>query len=193
MVTGLLTLHSKHHSQVVCGVVEQLPGMRYAEPVKHRMSDFSKGGMKMKDDEEANAGIAIIGIVVIALVVWGIILIVKGVIALIVFLGEGVQERFRVISEYYFSNQDYIYSAEFLVHGLAVVGGLYLASHLFIPFCKLVDSLVEIVVVLPFIILGWSCDILFGTFLFVQKALVRPWNPNYDNGAPSFENRGLNN
>lgn len=147
----------------------------------------------MKDDEEANAGIAIIGIVVIALVVWGIILIVKGVIALIVFLGEGVQERFRVISEYYFSNQDYIYSAEFLVHGLAVVGGLYLASHLFIPFCKLVDSLVEIVVFLPFIILGWSCDILFGTFLFVQKALVRPWNPNYDNGAPSFENRGLNN
>ena len=147
----------------------------------------------MKDDEEANAGIAIIGIVVIALVAWGIILIVKGVIALIVFLGEGIQEKFRVIFEYYISNQDYIYSTEFLVHGLAVVGGLYLASHLLIPFCKLVDSLVEIVVVLPFIILGWSCDILFGTFLFVQKALVRPWNPDYDNGAPSFENRGLNN
>ena len=147
----------------------------------------------MKDDEEANAGIAIIGIVVIAVVIWGIILIVKGVIALLVFFGEGVQEMFRVTSQFYLSNQDYIYSTEFLVHSLAVIGGLYLASHLFIPFCKLVNSLMEIVVVLPFIILGWSCDILIGTFLFIQKALVRPWNPDYDNGAPSFENRGLYN
>ncbi|GEM_PF-4940473 len=147
----------------------------------------------MKDDEEANAGIAIIGIVVIAVVIWGIILIVKGVIALLVFFGEGVQEMFRVTSQFYLSNQDYIYSTEFLVHSLAVIGGLYLASHLFIPFCKLVNSLMEIVVVLPFIILGWSCDILIGTFLFIQKALVRPWNPDYDNGAPSFENRRLNN
>ena len=147
----------------------------------------------MKDDEKANAGIAIIGIVVIAVVIWGIILIVKGVIALLVFFGEGVQEMFRVTSQFYLSNQDYIYSTEFLVHSLAVIGGLYLASHLFIPFCKLVNSLMEIVVVLPFIILGWSCDILIGTFLFIQKALVRPWNPDYDNGAPSFENRGLNN
>ncbi len=147
----------------------------------------------MKDDEEANAGIAIIGIVVIAVVIWGIILIVKGVIALLVFFGEGVQEMFRVTSQFYLSNQDYIYSTEFLVHSLAVIGGLYLASHLFIPFCKLVNSLMEIVVVLPFIILGWSCDILIGTFLFIQKALVRPWNPDYDNGAPSFENRRLYN
>ena len=147
----------------------------------------------MKDDEEANAGIAIIGIVIIALVTWGIILIVKGVIALLVFFGEGVQEMFRATSQFYFSNQDYIYSTEFLVHSLAVIGGLYLASHLFIPFCKLVNSLMEIVVVLPFLILGWSCDILIGIFLFIQKALVRPWNPDYDNGAPSFENRGLNN
>ena len=147
----------------------------------------------MKDDEEANAGIAIIGIVVIAVVIWGIILIIKGVIALLVFFGEGVQEMFRVTSQFYLTNQDYIYSTEFLVHSLAVIGGLYLASHLFIPFCKLVNSLMEIVVVLPFIILGWSCDILIGTFLFIQKALVRPWNPDYDNGAPSFENRGLNN
>lgn len=147
----------------------------------------------MKDDEEANAGIAIIGIVVITLVIWGIILIVKGVIALIVFLVEGTQEWFRVISEYYISNQDYIYSTEFLIHGLAVVGGIYLASHLFIPFCKLVDSLMEIVVVLPLMMIGWAYDILSGTFLFIQKALVRPWNPDYDNGAPSFENRGLNN
>ena len=82
----------------------------------------------MRDDEDANAGIAIIGIVIIALVLWGIILLVKGVIALTVFIGEGTQERFRVISEYYFSNLDYIYSTEFLVHGLAVIGGLYLAS-----------------------------------------------------------------
>jgi len=154
---------------------------------------FQKEGIMMKDDEEANAGIAIIGIVVIAVVIWGIILIVKGVIALLVFFGEGVQEMFRVTSQFYLSNQDYIYSTEFLVHSLAVIGGLYLASHLFIPFCKLVNSLMEIVVVLPFIILGWSCDILIGTFLFIQKALVRPWNPDYDNGAPSFENRGLYN
>ena len=147
----------------------------------------------MKDDEEANAGIAIIGIVVIAVVIWGIILIVKGVIALLVFFGEGVQEMFRVTSQFYLSNQDYILSTEFLVHSLAAIGAVYLASHLFIPFCKVVDSLMEIVVVLPFMMVGWIYDILRGTFLFIQKALVRPWNPDYDNGAPSFENRGLNN
>ena len=42
VVTGLLTLHSKHHSQAVYGVAAQLPGMRYAEPVKPQMSEFQK-------------------------------------------------------------------------------------------------------------------------------------------------------
>ena len=42
MVTGLLTLHSKHHSQVVYGVAAQPPGMRYAEPVKHQMNEFNE-------------------------------------------------------------------------------------------------------------------------------------------------------
>ena len=114
-----------------------------------------------------------------------IVRLIKGIFSLI----EGT---WKSSIDFLHSNQDYILSTEFLTHGLAVIGGVYLASHLFIPFCKLVDSLMEIIVVLPFMMIGWAYDILRGTFLFTQKALVRPWNPDYDNGAPSFENRGLN-
>ena len=158
----------------------------------------------MKDDEDANVGDAIIGIAIIAVIIWGVILLVKGIIALFVYT-FGLVERLvkgiipfieRICStliDLYNAHHEYILSTEFLMQSLAVIGAVYLFSHVFIPFCKLVDSLMEIVVVLPFMMIGWAYDILRGTFLFIQKALVRPWNPDYDNGAPSFENRGLNN
>ena len=62
----------------------QLPGMQYAEPVRHRMHDFSKGGVKMQDDEDANVGDAIIGVAIIAVIVLWYFLLVKGIIALFI-------------------------------------------------------------------------------------------------------------
>ncbi len=158
----------------------------------------------MRDDEDANVGDAIIGIAIIAVIIWGVILLVKGIIALFVYT-FGLLERLvkgiipfiegicNTLIDLYSAHHEYVFSTEFLMQSLAVVGAVYLFSQVFIPFCKLVDSLMEIVVVLPFMMIGWAYDILRGTLLFVQKALVRPWNPDYDNGAPSFENRGLNN
>jgi len=165
---------------------------------------FQKEGIMMKDDENANVGDAIIGIAIIAVIIWGVILLVKGIIALFVYT-FGLVERLvkgiilsiegvcNTLIDLYSVHHEYILSTEFLTQSLAVVGAVYLFSQVFIPFCKLVDSLMEIVVVLPFMMIGWAYDILCGTFLFIQKALVRPWNPDYNNGAPSFENRGLNN
>ena len=158
----------------------------------------------MDDNLDRNILAFMLSIPIFSVVIMIIFFILKMIYELIIYtftlIGRLIKGIFSLVEgawnssiEFLTSNQDYILSTEFLMHGLAVIGGVYLASHLFIPFCKLVDSLMEIVVVLPFMMIGWAYDILRGTLLFVQKALVRPWNPDYDNGAPSFENRGLNN
>ena len=158
----------------------------------------------MIENEESTIVDFVVGIPILAAIIYAVVLLVKGIFALVAYifsvledLSSGITQFVKGVTnnlyQFCISNQDYILSTEFLVHTLAAIGAVYLASHLFIPFCKVVDSLMEIVVVLPFMMVGWIYDILRGTFLFIQKALVRPWNPDYDNDAPSFENRGLNN
>ena len=125
--------------------------MQYAKPVKLRMRDCM-------NDEEANIGPAIIGLAIIVAMIWLCILIVKGIIAIVSYIFSVLSDVASDLVDIYFNHQDYIHSSEFLVHTLALVGGIYLASYLFIPFCKLVDSLMEIVVVLPFILVAWTFD-----------------------------------
>ena len=90
--------------------------------------------------------------------------------------------------DYYTANQDYILSIDLLVHILAFVGFLYFISKVYVPVYKLLQSTLEIILVFPIIVLGWAFVALECTLLFVQKALVRPWDPNYENGAPTIDN-----
>jgi len=167
---------------VVFGVAVQLQEMQYAKHVKLRMRDCM-------NDEDANIGPAIIGLAIIVAMIWLCILIVKGIIAIVSYIFSVLSDVASGLVGSYFDHQEYIHSSEFLLHTLALVGGIYLASYLFIPLCKLVDSLMEIVVVLPFILVAWTFDMFIGIILFIQKSLVRPWNPDFENGAPTFDNR----
>ena len=99
-----------------------------------------------------------------------------------------LQELYYSGVDYYTANQDYILSIDFLVHILAFVGFLYFSSKVYVPVYKLLQSTLEIIFVFPFIVFFWALATLECTFLFVQKALVRPWDPTYENGAPTFDN-----
>ena len=131
----------------------------------------------------------LIGCGIIYGVLWLAVHLIRGIIQLVTYIFGLLEEVTSFSTGYYSENQDYIYSSEFAIHVLALVGAVYLSSHLFIPFCKLIRSLAEIITILPLIMLGWAFDILGGTILFIQKALVRPWNPDFENGAPTIENR----
>ena len=89
---------------------------------------------------------------------------------------------------YFNDNPDYILSIDFLVHVYAFIGFLYFTSKVYVPVYKLLQSFLEIIIVLPIIVLSWSFTACKGTLLFVQKALVRPWSPTYENGAPTIDN-----
>ena len=87
----------------------------------------------MKDDEDANVGDAIIGIAIIAVIIWGVILLVKGIIALFVYT-FGLLERLvkgiipfiegicNTLIDLYSAHHEYVFSTEFLMQSLAVVG-----------------------------------------------------------------------
>ena len=114
-------------------------------------------------------------------VVWYLIIFVS-------YLYGRLQELYYSSFDYYAANQDYILSIDFLVHILAFVGFLYFSSKVYVPVYKLLQSSLEIIIVFPFIVLGWANIAIYITLLFVQKALVRPWDPTYENGAPTIGN-----
>ena len=133
-------------------------------------------------DCQANA--AILPILLISFVAIAAFFVVWSFIILVSYL----QELYYSGVDYYTANQDYILSIDFLVHILAFVGFLYFSSKVYVPVYKLLQSILEIVVIFPIIVLGWAFVALECTLLFVQKALVRPWDPNYENGAPTIDN-----
>ena len=137
-------------------------------------------------DCQANA--AILPILLISFVAIAAFVVVWYFIILVSYLYGRLQELYYSGVDYYAVNQDYILSIDFLVHILAFVGFLYFSSKVYVPVYKLLQSTLEIIFVFPIIVLGWVGIALECTLLFVQKALVRPWDPNYENGAPTIDN-----
>tara|TARA_B100001250_G_scaffold43054_2_gene33977 strand:+ start:11577 stop:12023 length:447 start_codon:yes stop_codon:yes gene_type:complete len=137
-------------------------------------------------DCQANA--AILPILLISFVAIAAFVVVWYFIILVSYLHGRLQELYYSGVDYYTANQDYFLSIDFLVHILAFVGFLYFSSKVYVPVYKLLQSTLEIIFVFPIIVLGWAFVALECTLLFVQKALVRPWNPNFENGAPTIDN-----
>ena len=140
--------------------------------------------MESNKFKDCQANAAILPILLISFVAIAAFFVVWSFIILVSYL----QELYYSGVDYYTANQDYILSIDFLVHILAFVGFLYFSSKVYVPVYKLVQSTLEIIFVFPIIVLGWAFVALECTLLFVQKALVRPWNPNFENGAPTIDN-----
>jgi hypothetical protein len=138
------------------------------------------------NDSQANT--AIFPMLMMLFTAFSAFVVVWYLIIFISYLYGRLQELYYSGVDYYAANQDYILSIDFLVHILAFVGFLYFSSKVYVPVYKLLQSTLGIIFVFPFIVFRWAFVALECTLLFVQKALVRPWNPTYENGAPTIEN-----
>ena len=140
--------------------------------------------MENNKSKDSQANVAILPIILILVVIAAFV----AVWYFLVYLFGKLRELYYSGVDYYAANQDYILSIDFLVHILAFVGFLYFSSKVYVPVYKLLQSTLEIIFVFPFIVFSWAIVALECTLLFVQKALVRPWDPTYENGAPTIEN-----
>ena len=144
--------------------------------------------MESNKFKDCQANAVILPILLISFVAIAAFITVWYFIILVSYLYGKLRELYYSGVDYYTANQDYILSIDLLVHILAFVGFLYFISKVYVPVYKLLQSTLEIILVFPIIVLGWAFVALECTLLFVQKALVRPWDPNYENGAPTIDN-----